>query len=84
MTHPTVSPASTKAPQANEREAVLAFWKQRIRELPDVRREKVQATRSALQQRAYDAEAILDATIQEMGNDIGVLCRHDGDPSPTA
>jgi hypothetical protein len=55
----------------------LEHWKQRLRELPDVRLDKVQSVRSALQQSSYESERVLESTVQRLSNDVGVLCRKD-------
>ena len=55
----------------------LEHWKQRLRELPEVRVDKVQSVRGALQQSKYEDEQVLESTVQRLSNDVGVLCRKD-------
>ncbi|MFH1107616.1 MAG: hypothetical protein V1790_00240 [Planctomycetota bacterium] len=55
----------------------LEHWKQRLRELPEMRLDKVQSVRGALQQSTYESEQVLDSTVQRLSNDVGVLCRKD-------
>ena len=50
-------------------------WKQRLRDLPDLRWEKVEQARRALQSGVYDRESFLDALSASLANDLGVLCR---------
>ncbi len=64
------------AVQANGEPALkLEYWKRRLRELPDLRVEKVRRTRDALARQRYDREEVLDATVDRVGNELGVLCR---------
>ncbi len=58
-----------------DRDAILAYWKQRISELPDLRLDKVMQIRDALARSSYDADEALDATVARLSEDIGVLCR---------
>ena len=60
----------------------LEQWKQRIRELPEVRLDKVQSVRGALRQSSYESEHVLDSTVQRLSNDVGVLCRKDAFADP--
>ena len=60
----------------------LEQWKQRLRELPEVRVDKVQSVRGALQQSKYEDEQVLDSTVQRLSNDVGVLCRKDAFAGP--
>ena len=55
----------------------LEHWKQRLRELPEMRLDKVQSVRGALQQSSYESEQVLDSTVRRLSNDVGVLCRKD-------
>lgn len=57
----------------------LADLSRRLRELPDLRFEKVVSVRQALSDGTYDADALIDALVRRMENDIGVLCRQNGD-----
>ena len=60
----------------------LEQWKQRLRELPEVRVDKVQSVRGALRQSSYESEQVLDSTVQRLSNDVGVLCRKDAFADP--
>jgi len=55
----------------------LNQWKQRLRELPEVRVEKVQSVRGAIRSSCYESEQVLESTLQQLSNDVGVLCRKD-------
>ena len=55
----------------------LEHWKQRLHELPEMRLDKVQSVRGALQQSSYENEQVLDSTVRRLSNDVGVLCRKD-------
>jgi len=52
----------------------LDHWKQRLRELPEVRVEKVQSARGAIRSGCYESERVLDCTLQQLSNELGVLC----------
>ncbi|MHC4063034.1 MAG: hypothetical protein ACYSUI_00820 [Planctomycetota bacterium] len=53
----------------------VEHWKQRVRNLPDLRWTKVVRARQSLQSGAYEREVLLDAVLASLANDIGVLCR---------
>lgn len=53
----------------------VAYWQQRLRDLPDLRWAKVDRARRALESGAYDAEEASDAVLASLANEIGVLCR---------
>lgn len=55
----------------------LEHWKHRLLELPDVRLEKVRSVRGAIGRSSYESEQVLECTLQELSNDLGVLCRED-------
>ncbi|MEK7731870.1 MAG: hypothetical protein AAB363_08435 [Planctomycetota bacterium] len=55
----------------------LSHWKQRLRELPEVRVEKVQSVRGAIRSSCYESEQVLESTLQQLSNEVGVLCRKD-------
>jgi hypothetical protein len=55
----------------------LSHWKQRLRELPEVRLEKVQSVRGAIRSSCYESEQVLESTLQQLSNEVGVLCRKD-------
>ncbi len=46
-----------------------------LRRLPDVRLDRVLATREALKGNCYDDKAILDYTVQCVGNELGMMLR---------
>ncbi len=48
-----------------------------VRLLPDVRFDKILATRDALQRNHYDSDAVLDEEIQRLCSDLKVACRDD-------
>jgi len=58
----------------------LAFWKNRIDDLPDLRWDKVAAVRRALRQGRYEVTPRLDRILPELHNDVGVLCRRETGP----
>ena len=53
----------------------LQRWRQLVRDLPDVRMDRVRAIREALKGRKYDSEEVLDETVRRLRNEIGILCR---------
>jgi len=74
------------SPQATEMErktnidsiqSTLSHWKQRLRELPEVREEKVQLVRGAIRSSCYESEHALEGTLQQLSNEVGILCRKD-------
>ena len=60
----------------------LSHWKQRLRELPEVRVEKVQSVRGAIRSSCYESEQVLESTLQQLSNEVGVLCRKDSSAGP--
>ena len=62
--------------------SALEHWKQRLRELPEMRLDKVQSVRGALEQSRYESEQVLESTVQRLSNDVGVLCRKDSSTGP--
>jgi hypothetical protein len=56
-----------------EQHAMVAYWKERMRELPDIRMNKVRDTRDALEQNSYDTEPVLEATLERMCEETGIL-----------
>ena len=69
-------------PCSDSIEAALAHWKQRLAELPEVRSDKVQSVRGAIQRSSYESEQLLESTVQRLSNDVGVLCRKDPSAGP--
>ncbi|UCG15279.1 MAG: hypothetical protein JSV19_08265 [Phycisphaerales bacterium] len=66
------------APHTDPKDAIdLSSWKQRLRDLPDLRWDKVVAIRDALRNRQYEVETRVDRLICLMANEIGVLCRRE-------
>lgn len=57
--------------------SALEYWKQRLLDLPEVRFEKVQSVRRAIGRSSYESEQALESTLQQLSNDIGILCRTD-------
>ena len=50
----------------------LERWRRLVEELPDLRLEKVLATRKALSAREYDRAAVLEHTIDRLQADLGL------------
>jgi hypothetical protein len=50
--------------------ASWARWRQMVSEMPDIRAEKVDAVRRALQSHTYDTDLILDETIRRIAAEI--------------
>lgn len=63
-------------------ESALNHWKQRLRELPEVRVEKVQSVRGAIRSSCYESEQVLENTLQQLSNEVGVLCRKESSTGP--
>lgn len=73
-----MSQQSTETERKNSIETIgsaLEHWKQRLMELPEVRLEKVHAVRAAIEHSSYESEQALESTLQQLSNDVGVLCR---------
>jgi len=80
------SRVSNMSPQVTEIECktntdsiqtALCHWKQRLRELPEMRVEKVQSVRGAIRGSCYESDQVLEGTLQQLSNEVGVLCRND-------
>lgn len=56
-------------------DARLSRWVDRVQRLPDLRWDKVMRVRRALESNAYDPDALLDAALLPLGQDLGVTCR---------
>lgn len=56
-------------------DAEMERWHEIVRSAPDVRLDRVLATREALRNNRYDDAAILDYTVQCVGNDLGIMLR---------
>lgn len=75
-----MSPQATESQRLTGMDAIgpaLSHWKQRLRELPEVRVEKVQSVRGAIQSGCYESDQMLESTVQRLSNEVGVLCRKD-------
>ena len=75
-----MSPQATESQRLTGRNSIgpaLSHWKQRLRELPDVRVEKVQSVRGAILSSCYESDQVLESTLQRLSNEVGVLCRND-------
>ena len=75
-----MSPQSTEIERKTNMDSIrsaLSHWKQRLRELPEVRAEKVQSVRGAIRSSCYESEQVLEGTLKQLSNDVGVLCRKD-------
>ncbi len=53
----------------------LLRWKRLVQDLPQVRIDKVMATRDALRRNHYDEEQVIIETVVRLSNDVGILCR---------
>ena len=49
-------------------------WRQMLQRLPDVRMDKVAATREAIRRNTYDDERILSETVARLSGDLEALC----------
>ena len=58
------------------------FWVARLRDLPDVRWEKVMQVRRTLSLNTYDRDGMLEAVLGPLANELGVLCRRDRPEEP--
>ena len=52
-------------------------WKEILRDLPDVRLDKVLASRRSLGQQDYDCDAVLDKTAERLCQELGILGRQE-------
>ncbi|MEK7710703.1 MAG: hypothetical protein AAB341_02310 [Planctomycetota bacterium] len=59
-------------------------WLRMVRELPEIRADKVRRTRDAIAADNFDADAMLDAAIDRLSNDLGVWSRREDDPDENA
>ena len=75
-----MSQGSTETEREARMESIgsaLEHWKQRLAELPEVRLDKVQSVRGAIRRSCYESEEVLESTVRQLSNDVGVLCRKD-------
>ena len=83
MNQLTTLPGTSAGPQAQtvrecqQRALMVKDLRQRLRELPDLRLNKVVAVRSEIELGTYDGEALIDALLRRLENDMGVLCRRE-------
>jgi len=54
-------------------------WLRMVRELPEIRTDKVRATREAIATNKLEDEAIWDAAIERLSRDLGEMPTIDGD-----
>jgi hypothetical protein len=66
-------PPTTTRPKLDRDE--LGEFRQRLNDLPDLRLDKIIAIRQALSSGRYETDGLIDAVLQRMENDIGVLFR---------
>jgi len=50
----------------------IAYWRQRITCLPDVRMNKVTGARTAILMDRYETETIIDETVRRVADDLGL------------
>ena len=72
MSRKTAESQKKRQPRLSPR--TLQRWRGLVHDLPDIRLEKVQATREALKNREYDSEEILEETIRRLREELGILC----------
>ena len=73
MVRKTAENQKKRRPRLSPR--TLQRWRELVHDLPDIRLEKVQATREALKNREYDGEEVLEETIRRLREELGILCR---------
>ena len=56
-------------------EADISRWQDILRNMPDIRLDRVLATRDALKFNRYDDEHILDETVNRLQDEFVSLCR---------
>jgi len=54
-------------------EVTLALWHSRLRELPEIREDKIRQARTAIGSGQYDCEETLDATLEGLSADLTAL-----------
>jgi hypothetical protein len=62
-------------PHLSDRE--LAQWKTRLADIPDLRLAKIMRLRRAIAANSYDEEMALERMLENIQNELGVLCRVD-------
>lgn len=53
----------------------LPWWQRQIEDIPPIRVSKIAEIRWALEHGAYDLETPIDKVLNNLRNDVGVLCR---------
>ncbi len=53
----------------------LAFWKERLSAIPDLRWAKVMRLRRAIHTNGYDEATSIDKMLQRIDQDLAMLCR---------
>ena len=53
----------------------LPRWQRQIEDIPPIRVSKIAEIRWALEHGAYDLETPIDKVLNNLRNDVGVLCR---------
>lgn len=53
--------------------AEVEHWIKQVRDLPDLRLDKVLASRTAIRHDQYDDDAVLDATVERLYGELGEL-----------
>ena len=56
-------------------DADLSHWHEILKSMPDIRLDRVLATRDALKFNRYDDENILDETVNRLQDEFDSLCR---------
>jgi len=70
--NPKQTPNSPQQP-IPDASAVREYWVEKTHELPEIRMDKVRATREALEKNAYENEQMLDDTVTRMSEDLPLL-----------
>jgi anti-sigma28 factor (negative regulator of flagellin synthesis) len=55
----------------------LEAWKERLKDIPDLRWERVLELRAAIDNGEYDVDARVNDLLSRVENDVGVLCRRE-------
>jgi hypothetical protein len=59
------------------RPAGFLRWKESLRDVPDLRWDKIQRIREAIRLRSYDEEILIERLLDRFENEMGVLCRRE-------
>jgi len=60
----------SKKQQSRLSDVELSHWKEKIDDIPDVRLDRILATREALHEDRYDSEGILEELINKLSGEI--------------